>query len=168
MRVPIARAAARGYLLARAMLVTHVEPHEPSIVTFLAQPSPQRVPRDWPVLAALGGVVILVLGTIGVDLVVARRVARRTAEIVENSQRSIELVDDLRAQVHRLADLSGNTPELLAITRRIAADARDYDPLATSKGEREEWNYLQEKLALLPLLGEAKDAAGTRAPAPPN
>jgi signal transduction histidine kinase len=118
------------------------------------------VPRDWPILAALGVVVLLVLGTIGVDLVVARRVARKTAEIVENSQRSIELVDDLRAQVHSLADLSGNSNEVIAVTRRIGADARAYDPLATAKGEREEWNHLQAQLELLKRRVEGREVSG--------
>ena len=65
----------------------------------------------WPkVLGALAAVAALVVVMLGVDLVVAQRVGRRTAEIVENSQRSIELVDDLRAQAHRLV-VPDRTPE---------------------------------------------------------
>jgi signal transduction histidine kinase len=34
----------------------------------------------------------------------------------------------------------------------IAEDSRHYDPLASYKGEREEWNHLQELLAQLPAI----------------
>jgi signal transduction histidine kinase len=107
------------------------------------------IPRAWPVLAALAAVAALVAVMLGVDLVVARNVGRRTEEIVEGSQRSVELVDDLRAQAQRLAH-AGNAPEetrrILAI---IAADARDYDPLSHGPGEHEEWLRLQQMLAQL-------------------
>jgi signal transduction histidine kinase len=107
------------------------------------------IPRAWPVLAALAAVAALVAAFLLVDLVVASRVGRRTEEIVEGSQRSVELVDDLRAQAHRLAH-SGNTPdETRRILSYIAADARDYDPLANGSNEREEWLRLQKMLAQL-------------------
>src|SRR4051812_9611410 len=106
-------------------------------------PSPSVFPR-WPVMVALGLVTLLIVGTLGVDLLVERRVARRTTEIVENTQRSIELVDELRTEAHRLTVAAPNIDpnELGKISERVEADARAYDPLATSKGEREEWLHL--------------------------
>jgi signal transduction histidine kinase len=120
--------------------------------------TPPAVPRAWPILAALGMVALLVVGTVGVDLVVARRVAHRTGEIVENSQRSVELVDDLRAQSHRLLDRALSPVERRLVTRRIAEDGRAFDPLATSRGEREEWNRLRA------ALGELESRAGEGSP----
>jgi len=66
----------------------------------------KAVPRSWPVLVALGLVTLLLLAMIGADLIVAGNVAERTAEIVDDEQRSIELVDDLREQAARLASRS--------------------------------------------------------------
>ena len=106
-------------------------------------------PRSWPVLVALAAVAALVAVMLLVDVVVAQRVARRTAEIVENSQRSIELVDDLRAQAHRLV-VPGRTPdEIRGILARIRADGVAYDPLANYQGEHDEWLHLQAALARL-------------------
>jgi signal transduction histidine kinase len=105
--------------------------------------------KAWPVLAALGLVVLLLIGMIGVDVLESASVTQRTGEIVENSQRSIELVDDLRAQAHRMADFAGDADRIRGITERIAADAKAYDPLANFPGEREEWTQLQGALAEL-------------------
>ena len=119
---------------------------------------PEAVPSTWPVFAALLVVALLFLAMLGTDLVVARGVSERTAEIVENAQRSIELVDDLRAQGHRLV-ASGRAPEdVAAIGDRIAADSVAYDRLATAPGEREEWNNLRG------LLGDLRAAAGSARP----
>jgi signal transduction histidine kinase len=104
------------------------------------------VPR-WPVLVALGAIALLLLGMVFADLLVARGVASQTAEIVENAERSIELVDDLRAQAHRLTVPAPAVADVLDASARIADDALAYDPLATSRGEREEWGHLQRVLA---------------------
>src|SRR5215470_3448304 len=95
-------------------------------------PSPQlkAVPRSWPVLVALGLVTLLLLTMIGGDLFVAGNVANRTAEIVDDEQRSIELVDDLREQAARLASPSLREAELLEVVKRIADDAQAYDALS--------------------------------------
>ncbi len=114
-----------------------------------AHRDPKGPSRAWPVLVALGLVALLLVGMIGVDVLVSERVAQRTAEIVENSQRSIELVDDLRAQAHRLADDAADPARVREIVERIAEDARAYDPLANDRGEREEWNRLQRQLEQL-------------------
>jgi signal transduction histidine kinase len=113
------------------------------------QPESPPIPRAWPVLAALAAVAALVTAFLLVDLVVARRVGRRTEEIVEGSQRSVELVDDLRAQAHRLAHATNSPEEVRRILGFIADDAREYDPLANGPGEHEEWVRLQEMLAQL-------------------
>jgi signal transduction histidine kinase len=122
--------------------------------------TPRRVPATWPVFAGLALVTLLLLAMLGTDLVVARSVAARTSEIVENAQRSIELVDDLRAQVHRLGAPGLGPEDAHRIAERIAVDSAVFDRLATSPGEREEWNNL---LALLNRL-----RASGPGPAPPE
>ncbi len=113
--------------------------------------------RAWPVLVALAAVALLVAAMLGVDIIVAQRVGRRTAEIVENSQRSVELVDDLRAQAHRLV-VPGRTPEeVRVILAHIESDARDYDPIANFAGEHDEWLRLQYALR---LLGNSVESGG--------
>jgi signal transduction histidine kinase len=103
----------------------------------------------WPVFAGLALVALLLLAMLGTDLVVARGVAARTAEIVENAQRSVELVDDLRAQAHRLVAHGLAEEDVAATWERIAVDSAAYDRLATSPGEREEWNNLRGMLERL-------------------
>jgi signal transduction histidine kinase len=78
---------------------------------------------------------------------------------VGDFQRSIELVDDLRAQADRLVHPSVTPTQILSITQRIAADARAYDPLANSAGEREEWGRLQRALDRLQEQVQAQNSA---------
>ena len=118
---------------------------------------PVAVPRTFPVLVALAVVAVLLANTVAVDIIASRRVAHRTAEIVENAQRSVELVDDLREQSHRLVDASRSPEEIAEATRRIREDAGLYDPLANAAGEREEWNHLQSLLAQLEKSVSSKD-----------
>jgi two-component system OmpR family sensor kinase len=96
----------------------------------------------WPVLVALAAVVVLSLLSIGLDLVVGHQTAARTAQLVDDSLRSVALADDLRYQAHRLS-ASRDRTQLMAIAAQIAADAREYDPIATAPGERAEWSTLQ-------------------------
>ena len=107
------------------------------------------VPSAWPVLLALGLLALLLVAMLGVDLFVAGRVARRTDEIVLNGQRSVELVDDLRAQSYRLSKPNLSEAEQEDIAERIAADAVAYEPIANNPGEREEWERLQQALHLV-------------------
>lgn len=125
-------------------------------------PSPQlkAVPRSWPVLVALGLVTLLLLAMIGADLIVAGNVAERTAEIVDDEQQSIELVDDLREQAARLASPTLKPEELLHVVRRIEADAKAYDPLTVQPGERDEWNRLRRSLQELQARAQAGGGAG--------
>jgi signal transduction histidine kinase len=72
----------------------------------------------------------------------------------------VELVDDVRAQAHRLA-LPGIGPdEVRSILTIIAADVRSYDPLANAPDEHEEWVRLQETLARLRLAVERGAPSG--------
>ena len=118
------------------------------------------VPRSWPVLVALGLVTLLLLSMVAADLFVAGSVAERTAEIVDDEQRSIELVDDLRQQATQLASPSLTEAELLQVIQRIAADAKAYEPLADQPGEREEWTVVRRALADLQARVSAGDAVG--------
>lgn len=108
-----------------------------------AQGSPPKVAVVWPALAALGLVVGLSIVAVGLDLVLGRGVAERTEQLVENSLRSIALAGDLRYQAHRLVE---DRADLISIAGQIGADAREYDPIATSPGERPEWTQLQQLL----------------------
>src|SRR6266849_4234486 len=101
------------------------------------RPTLSAVPRSWPVLVALGLVTLLLLTMVAADLFVAGSVAERTAEIVDDEQRSIELVDDLRQQASRLASPSLTGAELLQVLERIAADIRAYEPLTDQPGEQD-------------------------------
>jgi len=112
-----------------------------------------------PVLVALAAVALLLVGNAVTDVLLARRVAAATTSVVENTQRSIELVDDLRTQVHLLSDRESSAAEVGAIARRIAADVQAFDALAYDPGEREEW------LRLVDLLGRVQQAVDARNPA---
>ncbi len=105
--------------------------------------------RQWPIHVALAIVVALLAGMIGVDLVIARRVAARTAQIVENTQRSVELLEDLHSETFRLARLISTPAVREAAAARLAAIAAEYDKVATDLGERAEWHALSETIRRL-------------------
>src|SRR6185295_6460119 len=69
--------------------------------------------------------------------------AARTAQLVNDSLRSVALADDLRYQAHRLSASRLDRDQLMAIAAQIAADARAFDPIATAPGEHAEWSALQ-------------------------
>jgi signal transduction histidine kinase len=94
-------------------------------------------------VVALGLVTLLMTGMIGLDLFFARRVCRDTEDILENSVRSIVLLQDIRVHVTRLLAADLREHDIGSVTEAIAADGRDYDQLATYPGEREEWANLQ-------------------------
>lgn len=124
------------------------------------EPSPNtpRATQRWSLLAPLAVIGLLPLLMIGADLLIASRVAERTAEIVGNTQRGIEIIDDLRAEAGRLVLAASPTGEVpLPTIKRLAEDVRAYDPLVTSPAEREEWSRLQEALAR--VQGSAKAGA---------
>jgi signal transduction histidine kinase len=119
---------------------------------------PQRVLSSWPVVASVALVGVLLLAMVGTDVVVARRVSNRTAEIVENTTRSIELIYDLRAQTHRLAAPDARPEQMAEAVERIASDSAVYEHLTNDAGEREEWERLRQRLA------ELQDAVRARRP----
>ena len=97
----------------------------------------------WRVLAALAAMVGLSVANIGLDLVIGHQAAERTAQLVDDSLRSVALADDLRYQAHRLSAVPLDRAQLISIAGQIGADAREYDPIATGPGERSEWSTLQ-------------------------
>ena len=105
--------------------------------------------RQWPPLVALAIVVLLSLAMLGVDLVVDRATADTTNELVNNSLRSIAIADDLRYQAYRLATANLAPDQIESIAEQIDADAKAYNPLATSAGEGAEWDRLQALFAHL-------------------
>jgi len=119
----------------------------------------RAVPAAWPVLAALALVVMLSIGSLGVDLYIDNQTADRTAELIDNSLGSVALADDLRYQAYRLTAAHLDRDQLASIVSQIAVDARAYDPIATDVGEHAEWTRLQGLLAHLqheqPLLESA-------------
>ena len=102
---------------------------------------------SWPVLVALGLVTLLIVGMLGLDVFFSQQESRISTDIIENSQRSITLLNNIRDHAKRLA-VTSSVDEIIQLTKAIDEDARDYDPLATYQGEREEWTHLQG------LLGE--------------
>ena len=107
------------------------------------------IPSAWPSLVALAVVVLLSIGSLGVDLYIDQQTADRTTELIDNSIRSIALADDLRYQAYRLSTAGIDPARLQSIAEQINVDARAYDPIATDEGERAEWTSLQALLAHL-------------------
>jgi len=124
---------------------------------------PRRPPHAWPVLLALGIVAFLLLMMVVADLTVARRVASRTSEMIDDEQRSIELVDEMREEAERMASLSLGEAELVAAVQHIARHAQAYEPLTSQPGEREEWRRLRADLADLESSVRSQDAAAISA-----
>lgn len=107
----------------------------------------KAVPSTWPVFVALGLIALLLLAMLAADVLVARGAASHTTDIVGNSQRSIELVDDLRAQTDRLAHGELDAADSAVALAGIEADVKAYDPTVTSASEREEWSRFRAALA---------------------
>jgi len=104
--------------------------------------------RRWPVLATLGGVLALFGIAVGVDAVVANRVAVRTEDLVENSFRSIRLVTALRDEAQTVE--RGTDPaQVRTAAARITELSRRYEPLATYTGEEARWHELRAELEIL-------------------
>ena len=99
----------------------------------------------WPVLLALTAVGVLAVGMVATDLVVERRTAGETTNLVDDALRSVALADRLRADAHALAATRG-TPAAADVEKQIARDAALYEPLATYEGERAELTHVQAAL----------------------
>src|SRR4051812_45741356 len=89
------------------------------------------VARGWPVQVALGLVVAAVACMVGVDLMIARRVADRTAQIIGDTQRSVELLEDLHAETFRLMRGHLSVPALAQVKDRLTGLAQEYEPVAS-------------------------------------
>jgi signal transduction histidine kinase len=115
---------------------------------------------SWPVIVALGLVVLLVAGTIVLDLHFARQVALKTGDIFEDAQRSIILLKDIRFAAKRLAS-AADGGEVERWRAEIDERGHLYDPIASYTGERAEWHHLRDLLRRLPA--HAADPARARA-----
>ena len=139
----------------------------------MGQKPPDRdlgaVAPAWLALVALTAVVGLSLASIGLALGIGHQTAERTAELVDDSLRSVTLADDLRYQAYRLSAAPLDRAQLISIAGQIAADARAYDPIATGTGERSEWSALQrlfdrlqqdraEPSSIAPLVAEIEQS----------
>jgi signal transduction histidine kinase len=120
---------------------------------------PRRPPQAWPVLLALGIVAFLLLMMVVADLMVARGVASRTSEMIDDEQRSIELVDEMREEAERMASLALGEAELVAAVQHIALHAHAYEPLSSQPGEHEEWRRLRADLADLESSVRSHDSS---------
>jgi signal transduction histidine kinase len=83
---------------------------------------------------------------IGVDVWGARSAQRAANEIFDDATRSIELVEDMRWQLHKLVHI-GDRP-LQPIIDRLDADIAAYAPLATFEGESLAWARVRDQVVL--------------------
>ena len=107
------------------------------------------MPSTWPVIVALALVALMIVVMFVIELVITSRVGAQVDEIVENTQQSIVLLDDLRSKAQNLSEVGVTHDESVRLVAAIAVDARAYEPLVTSVGEPEEWRHLQGLLATL-------------------
>jgi signal transduction histidine kinase len=97
------------------------------------------------------GVLVIILGAIismlVVDLVTAVAMSRAAQTLSTRSIRSVELTDDMRWQVDRLAgsayEANHGAGQARVILQRLEADVVDYEPLATFETERQELTGLR-------------------------
>jgi signal transduction histidine kinase len=113
------------------------------------------------VIVGLGLVALLIVGMIGLDVYFAEEEAVQTTSILENAQRSILLLKDILLDVKQMTR-TNDAHSIERWKRDIAEDSRHYDPLATYKGEREEWSHLQDLLTQIPAI-PAANPESTRA-----
>ena len=106
----------------------------------------RAVPSAWPALVALGVIVLLALGELIFDLYGGAQTHRRAAAMAENSVESLLLTGDLRYQAARL-QAARDPAELPAMLAQVDADLRQYEPLATEPGERDEYLRLRDAVA---------------------
>jgi signal transduction histidine kinase len=100
------------------------------------------------VVVGLGLVTLLIVGMVGLDVYFAEAEALKTTDIIQNAQQSIILLDDIRVDARHMAE-ANDAQEIERWTRDIEEDSLKYDPMATYRGERDEWNHLQRLLRQL-------------------
>ena len=103
---------------------------------------------SWPVVVGLGLVTLLIIAMIGLDVYFSEQESIKTFDLVENTQRSIVLLDAIRHHAKRLA-ATNDAREVERWKQALKADSTSYDPIATYQGEREEWIHLQDLLRSL-------------------
>jgi signal transduction histidine kinase len=99
--------------------------------------------RVWPVFIALALVGLLIGGMIVLDVRLGTRVSEVTYEITDNTQRSLVLVDGIRARAEDISRFGLSESERAGLKLELDALGRDYDPIANSEGEAVEWAHLK-------------------------
>lgn len=122
---------------------------------------PAEILRGWPVMVGLGLVVLLVAGMIGLDLHFSQQEALETTYIVEDTQRSIVLLDKIRSTAKRLAGAQDHR-DIERLRQEVAQHGRLYDRVATGPNEHDEWTRLQELLHRLPVRDPADGESARR------
>ena len=122
----------------------------------------QPIASTWPVLIALGLVGVLIVGMVGLDVILGKRVSDRTDVIIENTQLSIIALDKLRADAQNLSEPAVTERDARLLLADIATTSRAYDPLATFEGERAAWIDLQGLLQQLGATSTDDHDARTR------
>lgn len=96
-----------------------------------------------------------------VDLLGARRAEEAGDEILNNATASLELVNDIRWQLHLLGESSPeHAPALVA---QLDTDIAEYQPLATFEDEAQTWAGARDALALVRDQARRGDLAAVRA-----
>jgi signal transduction histidine kinase len=98
---------------------------------------------------------------IGVDVWGARSAEHSGNEILDDATRSIELVEDMRWQLHKLVHLGEHAP-LQPIIARLDADMTAYSPLARFEGEASAWARVRDQLVLSLDAARRGDVASVR------
>lgn len=109
----------------------------------------QSIMPAWPVLLALGLVGVLIAAMVGLDVLLGQHVSDETDEIIGNSQRSIVLLDAIRTNAQNLSEPGVSAAEAHRRNDAIAAEAHEYDLLASYEGEPVEWEHLKSLVRAL-------------------
>jgi signal transduction histidine kinase len=102
----------------------------------------------WPVYLGLALVALLIAGMIALDARLEQRVATETADILDNTRRSIVLLDRVRARGEDLHRMDVTETERTRLTGEIVETERKLDLLATYEN-RAEWTKIKELLKQL-------------------
>jgi signal transduction histidine kinase len=116
---------------------------------------------SWPLLVALAVATLLMVGMIGLDIYFSEVESLKTTDIIENAQRSIVLLNNIRFDAKRLAG-ARDAGQIDRWRQQLLADSRHYDPTASYEGERDRWNRLQALLQQLPGNSAGDGAASRR------
>jgi signal transduction histidine kinase len=124
----------------------------------MSKPRPPTALHAWPVFVALALLALLIAGRVGAGLILSRHIMLQVDVLVEDTQQSLVLLDDLRSKAQNLSEPGIAPADHAALVAAIERDARDYTPIAISPGEADEWRRLQAQLGALgstPLAEQA-------------